>query len=200
MAPAYPPTPASQWPEEYKPYAEWVEERVAPTLGPNGQILTYQNANGGLEGPFPVIVASKDVGQLITEAISKFGSLGDIPKDAKEVAILTVGAKFDAKFEQYAHYNIATKTAGLTHDQCVAMKAGKKPEGLSPAAAATYDASYHLVNKQGPLPQDLYDACVKELGKEVTLLMTHYVAMYCYMCVLMNAMRVPLPDGIEMPV
>lgn len=109
-------------------------------------------------------------------------------------------AKFDAKFEQYAHYHIALKTAGLTHDQCVAIKAGRKPEGLSRAASATYDAAYHLVNNAGPLSQDLYEACVKELGKEITLLMTHYIAMYCYMCVLMNAMRVPLPDGIEMPV
>lgn len=111
-----------------------------------------------------------------------------------------VRAKFDAKFEQYAHYNIAVKTAGLTHDQCAAMKAGKKPDGLSPAAAATYDASYYLVNKPGPLPQDLYNACEKELGKEGTLLIVQYVAMYCYMCVLMNAMDVPLPEGIDMPV
>lgn len=79
------------------------------------------------------------------------------------------------------------------------MKAGKKPEGLSPAAATVYDASNHLVNKPGPLPQALYDTCVKELGKEATLTMTHYVAMYCYMCVLMNAMDVPLPEGVEMP-
>ena len=95
---------------------------------------------------------------------------------------------------------IATKVAGLTHEQCAATKAGKKPEGLSSAAAASYDASYHLANKPGPLPKDLYDRCVQELGKEGTLLLTHYVAMYCYMCVLMNAMDVPLPEGVEQPV
>lgn len=91
MPPAYPPTPASQWPEEYKPYAEWTEEKVAPALGPNGQTLTYVNANGGLEGPFPVLIASKEVGQTISSAVEKFRTLGEIPKDAKEVAILTVG-------------------------------------------------------------------------------------------------------------
>lgn len=93
MPPAYPPTPASQWSDEYRPHAEWVEERVAPVLGPNGQTFTYLNANGGLEGPFPVLIASKDVGQGISLALEKFRTLGDIPKDAKEVAILTVGCE-----------------------------------------------------------------------------------------------------------
>lgn len=91
MAPRYPPTPSSQLSSEYKPYAEWLESEIAPVLGPNGKILTYQDSDGALQGPFPVIIASKEAGKAISETTRQFGTLEKIPNDAKEVAILTVG-------------------------------------------------------------------------------------------------------------
>lgn len=91
MAPRYPPTATSNWPGEYKPYAEWIDKEVTPALGANGEVLTYRQADGGLCGPFPVLIASKEVGKKVSEAARNFSTLASIPSDAKEVAILTTG-------------------------------------------------------------------------------------------------------------
>ena len=65
--------------------------------GPRGSGLS-------LAGPFGVWVRSASVGN----AVQNFGGVvrfatNDIPEDAKEVAICTVGVHFRAKFEFAAH-------------------------------------------------------------------------------------------------
>ena len=170
-------------------------------FGGNGSIasgsqMTYRDANGGLIGPFPIITASKEVGEALMTAFKKFATLESIPNDAKEVAILTTGAKFDCAYEQYAHHHIALKQAGLSEEQIQAIRRKEKAKGLSEAAAVTYDCSRYLVETPGPLPQKLYDEWVKALGsKESVLLCIHYVGIYSYMSILMNAADAPIPEG-----
>lgn len=191
----YPPTPTSALSDDLKPIGEYADNLVAKSFGENGSTFTFALPNGALIGPFPVLIASKEIATHLWNALRSFSSLQSIPADAKEVAILVTGARFDAKFEQYAHRHIAIKTAGLTEEQCSKIGKSQKPEGLSEAASVAYDASFYLANERGPLPQNLYDRAVGILGKEGLLQMTHYVGMYCYMCVLMNLAHAPVPSG-----
>lgn len=189
----YPPTHSSQLPEEYKPYAKRLEDGITKSFGSNGELITYADSNGALLGPFPALIASKEAGDAFGAVMQKLGTLQGISADVKEVAILVAGARFQAAFELYAHGNIAIKRAGLTQQQVDSIKAGQKPAGLNEACSVAYDASYHLANKPGPLPQHLYDACVKTLGREPTLVMIHYTGFYCYVSVILNAADVPVP-------
>jgi 4-carboxymuconolactone decarboxylase len=189
----YPPTHSSELPEEYKPYAERLEKRICTKFGPNGELMTYQDSKGALLGPFPALIASKEVGETFLSIVQKLTTLQSIPADAKEIAILVAGARFQAQFELYAHRNIATKRAGLTREQVDSIVAGRKPEGLDDACGIVYDVSYHLANDPGPLPQELYDACVQVLGKEGTLVVIHNTAFYCYVSVVLNAVDAPMP-------
>ena len=194
--PRFPPTPVSQHPPPTKAFAEEADSKIGNTFGENGSIITYRHENGGLIGPFPILIASKEAGQAFGNVIQSLGHLEEIPADAKEVAILTVGAKFNCAFEQYAHLNIATKKAGLTVDQCKATREGRKPEGLSKMAEVTYEAAHYLVNRSGPLPKDLFDKWVATMGSTGKVLhLTHYVGLYSHVCVLMNMADTPLPPG-----
>ncbi|EME47662.1 hypothetical protein DOTSEDRAFT_21426 [Dothistroma septosporum NZE10] len=196
----YPPLPASQQPKEYEPFAQELENMTSKTFGGNGSIssgspMTYRDDNGGLIGPFPVVTASKEVGAALMDVYKKFSSLGSIPNDAKEVAILVTGAKFDCAYEQYAHHHIALKQAGLSEEQTQAIRRREKPQGLSQAAGVTYECAKHLVEIPGPLPQKMYDEWVKVLGsKDNVLLCIHYVGIYSYLSILMNAADVPIPE------
>ncbi|CAK4032645.1 Hypothetical predicted protein [Lecanosticta acicola] len=194
--PRFPPTLASQHPPETQSYAQRAEDNVFKAFGENGSLITYQHPNGGLIGPFPIIIASKEIGESVLAAPQTLAKLSTIPDDAKEVAILVVGAKFDCAYEQYAHRNIATKKSLLTEQQCADIRAQRKPEGLSEAASVTYDAAFHLANQKGPLPTGVFKEWVKALGsKESMLVMTHYIGIYCHVCVLMNMADTPLPPG-----
>ncbi|KAK4631237.1 hypothetical protein CLAFUW4_03001 [Fulvia fulva] len=196
----YPPIPVSQQSGEYKPYAEQLETMAPKSFGGDGSIssgsaMTYRDANSGLIGPFPTIIASKEVGAAIMNVYKNFSTLEGIPNDVKEVAILTTGAKFDCAYEQYTHRLIAVKQAGLSEEQVQAIGRKQKPNGLSEAANVTYDCTKHLVDTPGPLPQSLYDQWVKVLGsKERVLLCIHYVGIYSYMSILMNAANAPVPE------
>lgn len=191
----YPPTPTHRYSEEYRPYAEYQYKGVSQAFGENGSLIIYKNEDDALIGPFPIQIASKEVGHALSQVILKFATLQSIPNDAKETAILVIGARFETRYELYAHTLLAIKQAGMTAQQVDSIRVGKKPDGLSTPASVAYDASYHLANKPGALPQDLYDACVRVLGKEGTLLMVHYAGLYAYMCILMNAVDTPLPPG-----
>lgn len=191
----FPPTPHDKLPEDLKPYSQDFEDHLVPRFGPNGELMTYRDEHGAIIGPFPILMHSKEVGRGLGEAMKAFPTLGKIPEDAKEVAILTVGARFECAYERYAHKLHGTKLAGLTQEQVDKLAVGQKPEGLSAEASLAYDATHYLVNTPGPLPQNLFDACDKMFGRSGTLVLIHYTAMYCYMCVLMNAADVPLPKG-----
>lgn len=191
----FPPIPHDQQPDDTKPYSQYFEDGLEDIFGPSGHLMKYRDENNAIIGPWPIIIASKQVGRQYMNIFDKLSTLGQIPEDAREVAILTVGARFEADYERYAHKLHGMKLAGLSQEQVDLLAIGKRPEGLSKAADLAYDASNHLANVPGPLPQHLFDACESTFGRDGTLLLIHYTALYCYLCVLLNAGDVLLPKG-----
>lgn len=195
----FPPTPTSQLSDDLKPYGHIIEEATSKTFGPNGGIFKYQDSNGAYLGPFPILIASKEVGSKLFDVIKEFRNLATtFPDDAKETVILVVGAKFKCTFERYAHRRIGVKKAGLTLEQVEDLCEGKKPQGLSEKANTAFDVAYNLAFVGGALPDDLWEASVKQFGKDGTLQMSHFIALYCYMCVLLNVSDAKLPPGETM--
>ncbi|KAI5368316.1 hypothetical protein Slin14017_G033520 [Septoria linicola] len=191
----FPPVPHDQQPDDTKPYSQYFEDGIEELFGPSGQLMKYRDENNAIIGPWPIIIASKQVGRQLMSIFEHLPSLGKIPEDVKEIAILIVGARFEADYERYGHKLHGMKRAGLTQEQVDLLAVGKRPAGLSEAANLAYDATHHLAYIPGPLPQHLFDACERSFGRDGTLLLVHYTALYCYMCVLMNAADVPLPKG-----
>ncbi|WP_449400042.1 hypothetical protein [Chryseobacterium wanjuense] len=56
----------------------------------------------------------------------------------REVAILTVGSTFGARFELYVH-EIMAEAFGLSKSIVASLSAGIRPEGLNNQEAITYD-------------------------------------------------------------
>lgn len=75
------------------------------------------------------------------------------------------------------------------------MATGQKPTDLSSAEATAFDATISLVRNPGPLPRELWHACVNEFGRSGALALVHYVGLYAYTCVLLNGCDVKLPEG-----
>lgn len=145
-------------------------------------------------GPFPILISSKQIGAQFIALNKSFRELEGFPADAREVAILTIGARYQAAFELYAHKSIAVNSKLLSQQQADLISMGKKPDDLNENCSLTYDAAYHLGNVPGPLPKELFDRCVKAFGKDGTLLLSHYTGIYAYTSILLNVADASAPE------
>lgn len=162
---------------------------------PKSSPFTYKrSSDGALVGPFPLYLASPEVGEHVLDLIGKMAAIPGLPADAKEVAILRVGAHYKAVYELYAHVNVATKKVGFSKDVAEAIARGEKPDGLNEGCSVAFDATAYLVAKPGPLPKEMWDRCIKAFGKDGTVALVHYVGAYAYTCIVLNAMDAPVPD------
>lgn len=171
----YLPLPPSSLPPEVRSLGEHIASNLEQRFGPNDSLITYKDFHDGLLGPFPIIIASREIGQKLLEVFPAFTELGEFPADAKETAILTAGARFQCDYERYAHKRLGIVQAGLTQEQVDRLAMGEKPEGLSEEADVNFDVVSYLANTPGPLPKELFEAAEERFGKDGTLLLIHYV-------------------------
>lgn len=153
-----------------------------------------RQSDNAFVGPFPLFLAAPEAGEHAMATFGRLAAIPGFPADAKEVAILTVGAHFQASYELYAHVNVAVKKVGMDEGVVKAIAAGKKPEGMNAGCDAAYDTAKYLVATPGPLPKDLWQKCLDAFGKEGTVALVHYVGAYAYTCVMLNAMDCPVPE------
>ncbi|CZT18856.1 uncharacterized protein RCC_04701 [Ramularia collo-cygni] len=189
----FPPTPTCHLPNEYKSYGKDLDDIIGKAFGENGKLMTYKDDKDALLGPFPILIASKQIGTQYMALNKSFGALEGLPPDAREVAILTIGARYQAAFELYAHSSLAVNSNLLTQTQVDLISSGKKPEDLNEKCSVTYDAVQHLANVPGPLSKELFDRCVQAFGKEGTVLLAHYAGTYAYTCILLNVADASVP-------
>lgn len=147
-----------------------------------------------ISGPFPILISSKEVGRQFIALNKTFSTLEGFPPDAREVAILTIGARFQAAYELYAHKNVSVNSKLLSQEQVDMISTGKKPGDLKEKCSLTFDAVYHLGNKPGPLPKEIFDRCVDAFGKDGTLALSHYTGIYAYLSILLNVADAGAPS------
>jgi hypothetical protein len=162
---------------------------------PEKSPFVYKRASdGALVGPFPFVLAAPEAGEYVMGVYQKIAGIPGLPADAKEVAILAVGAKFKADYELYAHTNVAIKKVGMDRKVVEAVARGEKPQGMNEGCNVAFDAASHLAGTPGPLPKDLWDRCINCFGKQGTAALVHYVGAYAYTCIMLNAMDCPVPE------
>jgi hypothetical protein len=194
----YPALRSSELPEDLKPWAEDFE-RYVPGLAdtPRGPIFQYAQANGALIGPYPIVIASKEIGKVMQHMQTTLKERTEPSYEIRVIAILASAARYQAKFAKYSYTEVGQKVAGFSEEQVRLLRQGKKPDGLSEAASVTWDFTNYLANEKGPLPETLYQAAVKALGKQGVLVAAHYVGFYAHICVLENFADAPYPDGVD---
>jgi 4-carboxymuconolactone decarboxylase len=160
-------------------------------LGSRGSQLVDEQ--GGLIGPFNAFVHAPEVGR-------RLGSLGgtlrfgtSIERRLSEVAIITVGARWKAEFEWFAHSRMA-REHGVPDAVIDAIGAGEDPP-----FEADDERTVHAVARQltdnGRLDQDLYDAARQLLGDAGMVELVSLCGYYTLISYLLNAFDVPLPAG-----
>lgn len=194
----YPALPLSKLPTDVQPWAQelhhFVEELALTKEGP---VFQYAQDDGALIGPYPIVIASKEIGKVLKDMQDALRRRPEPSAEVRVVAILAVVSKFQAKFAKYSFTATGKNVAGMSAEQLAALRNGTKPAGLSEAASVTWDVVDYLVNEKGPLPDPLYHKAVEVLGKEGVLVAVHYAGFYSHICMLENFADAPYPDGVD---
>jgi len=170
-------------------------------LGPDGQQVwdgvvgsrggQLVDADGGLVGPFNAFVHAPDVGRRLSAlgATLRFGT--SIERRLSEVAIITVGARWKAEFEWYAHSRMA-REHGVPDAVVDAIGRGEDPPFTDDGERTVYAVARQLTGN-GRLDAGAYDAARQLLGDAGLVELVSLCGYYTLISYLLNAFEVPLP-------
>src|SRR5262249_33616845 len=129
-------------------------------VGTRGDQLV--NAEGGLVGPFNAFVHAPEVGRHLSAlgATVRFGT--SLERRLSELAIITVGARWKAEFEWWAHARMARRH-GVPDAVVDAIAVGEEPPFAADDERVIYAVARQLA-ESGRIGQDAYDAARKLIG------------------------------------
>jgi 4-carboxymuconolactone decarboxylase len=160
-------------------------------LGSRGDLLV--NEQGGLAGPFNAFVHAPDVGRHLASLgrVLRFGT--SLERRLTEVAIITVGARWQAEFEWWAHASMARRH-GVPDAVVDAIGRGEDPSFQADDERTVYALAREL-SETGRVSQDAYAAAQRLLGDTGLVELISLCGYYTLISFLLNAFEVPLPPG-----
>jgi 4-carboxymuconolactone decarboxylase len=160
-------------------------------VGTRGEQLV--GGDGTLVGPFNAFVHAPDVGKHLASlgAVVRFGT--SIERRLSEVAIITVGARWKAEFEWWAHARMA-REHGVADAVVDAIGKGEEPPFAADDERIVYSVAHELTNA-GQVSQARYDAARDLLGEAGLVELVSLCGYYTLISYLLNAFAVPLPPG-----
>ena len=177
--------------EELGPEGQQLWDSIVDGLG--DQVVTV---GGGLAGPFNAFVTAPGAGRRLSSlgVTLRFGT--SIPRRLSEIAIITVGARWQAEFEWWAHAPMAREhgVAGAVVD---AIGRGEDPPFEAEDERAVYTAARQLAHS-GRLDRETYDAARGFLGDAGMVELVSLCGYYTLISFLLNAFAVPPPDAAPM--
>jgi len=162
-------------------------------VGTRGDQLV--NSDGGLVGPFNAFVHAPDVGRHLSAlgATVRFGT--SIERRLSELAIITVGARWKAEFEWWAHARMARRH-GVPDAVVDAIARGDEPPFAADDERVIYAMAKQLVTT-GRIAKEAYDAARELLGDAGMVELVSLCGYYTLVSFVLNAFDVPLPSGVE---
>jgi len=140
-------------------------------------------------------VHAPDVGRRLASlgAVVRFGT--SIDRRLSEVAIITVGARWKAEFEWWAHARMA-REHGVPDAVVDAIGRGAEPQFTAEDERIVYAVAHELADA-GQVSQDTYDAARDLLGEAGLVELVTLCGYYTLISFLLNAFAVPLPPGAQ---
>lgn len=181
-------------PENLSPPLREVHDGIAQLVSRSQEHIVMMDREGALIGPFPALLHFPRFGipaALFQRAIDTEARL---PNRVRQVAILTVGAAFGARYELYAH-EITGLHSGLSTAQIAVLASGGRPGDLGDEESVAHEVARCLTSGR-ILPTSTYEWAVGVLGEDGVGELAYLVGGYCLVSVLLNCFDVPVP-GVD---
>jgi len=148
---------------------------------------------GGMNGPFNVTLRSPEIGDQAQKlgALLRFHS--SLPNRLNELAILMTARFWMAQYEWSAHKRNAL-AAGVSAATIDAIAAGKRPASMQPDEEVIYNFADDLFRTR-QVSDASFKAVVNKFGERGAVDLTGVMGYYCFVSMMLNIDRYPLPDG-----
>jgi 4-carboxymuconolactone decarboxylase len=174
-------------------------------LSPDGQQLwdnivegrgkQFVTTDGGLAGPFNAAVTEPEVGWRLVSLGQQLRFGTSIERRLSELAIITVGARWQAEFEWWAHARMA-REHGVADAIVDAIGRGEDPPITAGDERAIYAAAYQL-SHTGRLDAETYAGAHLLLGDAGMVELVSLCGYYTLVSFLLNAFEVPVPPDAQ---
>ena len=161
-------------------------------IATNFNAFKAEREDGALMGPWNPWLHEPAIGKAIWNLTLAMTANAALPDNARQIAILVVGARYNAAYELYAHVAVA-EHEGMAPERLAALVAGLKPTDLSPQENVAVDFSYALA-RGGVLPEPLYRLAVDTFGQHGTNELIYLVGLYALVSTTLNGFNVPVPE------
>ena len=173
---------------EQKPLYDDMRKGIAS----NFNAFIVERDDGALMGPWNPWLHEPAIGKAIWNLTLAMTQNAALPDNVRQIAILVVGARFDAAYEIYAHIAVAEKE-GMSPERLATLVADLKPTDLSKDEGVAYDLAYAL-SRGGTLPEPLYRLAVVTFGQHGTNELIYLVGLYALVSTTLNGFNVPVPE------
>ncbi|MCI0366016.1 MAG: carboxymuconolactone decarboxylase family protein [Phycisphaerales bacterium] len=155
--------------------------------------ITILNEQGALIGPFPAMLHFPQFGVPALLLHRSLSAEARLPNTVREVAILTVGAAFGARYQIYAH-EITAAEVGLSPSQIATLAAGGRPTVLNDEEAIAHEVA-RVLAIGCILPASTYARALEVLGRDGLGELVFLIGGYGLIAMLLNAFDVPVPGA-----
>ena len=180
-------------PHALVPELRHVHDEIAALMARTQPRIVARDAAGALIGPFPAMLHFPQFGVPALTFQRSLAAEARLPKAVREVAILTIGAAFGARYELYAH-EITAAAIGLSPAQIATLAAGGRPSDLHDTEAIAHDVARLLASGR-IVPASTYEHAVGLLGRDGFAELVFLAGGYGLIAMLLNAFDVPVPDA-----
>jgi 4-carboxymuconolactone decarboxylase len=180
-------------PETLSPELRSVHDTIVNIVAQAQPQIVVLDAQGALIGPFPPMLHFPQFGVPALSFLAAIGSEARLPNTVREVAILTVGATFNARYELYAH-EIMAEVVGLSPSQVATLAAGGRPADLGDEEAIAHDVARALTTGH-ILPASTYKRARQILGHDGVGELVFLIGGYCLISMLLNCFDAATPEA-----
>jgi 4-carboxymuconolactone decarboxylase len=173
---------------EQKPLYDAMRKGIAS----NFNAFKVEREDGALMGPWNPWLHEPAIGKAIWDLTLSMTANATLKDNIRQIAILVVGAHFNAAYEIYAHIAVA-EHEGMKEQRLATLVAGLKPADLADDEALAFDVTHSLVGG-GVLPEPLYRLSVTTFGQHGTNELIYLVGLYCLVSMTLNGFNVPVPE------
>lgn len=180
-------------PDGLTPELRHVHDEIAALMARTQPRVVSTDATGALIGPFAVMLNFPQFGIPALTFQRVVSSEPRLAKTVREVAILTVGATFGARYVVYAH-EITGAEVGLPDEQIATIAAGGRPNTLSAEESIAYDIA-RVMATGAIVSASTYERALRLLGRDGIGELVFLISAYGMLAMLLNAFDVPVPDA-----
>jgi 4-carboxymuconolactone decarboxylase len=179
-------------PADLTPEQKSLYDDMRRGIAGNFSAFKVEREDGALMGPWNPWLHEPAIGKAIWDLTLAMTANAALPDNVRQIAILVVGARFDAAYEIYAHIAVAERE-GMPAQRLATLVADLRPNDLAEDESVAFDVAYAL-SRGGTLPEPLYRLAVATFGQHGTNELIYLVGLYALVSTTLNGFNVPVPE------